>query len=154
MAITKVKEINQIIQKNILNGAKIPHNISQPVIYEENGKYYLAVFVFFFTREDIQAGMVDRPTVWAVADLETGKIIEEYQCKDKDFTNASFDVKCSIRSNASKQYYDEASEILDSVRKKLITTGKFYNLEYQYYMKKIMEKIPRDYKRFYTDLSV
>ena len=58
------------IQNSILNGVKIPHSTSQPLIFGENGKYYLAVFVFFFSREDIEKGLVERPTMWAVADIE------------------------------------------------------------------------------------
>jgi len=154
----KVEEIFKIVQSSILNGAKIPHSTSQPVIYKENGKYYLAVFVFFFTKEDIESGAVDRPTVWALADIETGEIIEERQTKDKDFSDASYDVKYNVRSDArydtSKKYYDEAFVILDSVRTKIITSGKFYALEYKYYFDKILANIPKDYQRFYTDLFV
>lgn len=151
-------EIYVKINRNILNGVKIPHSTSYPVIYQENSKYYLAVFVFFYTKQDIEAGAVERPTVWAIADLETGEIIEKYQCKDKDFTDASYDIKYNVRSDiqydTSKKYYDEAFTILDSVRKKIISSGKFYALEYKYYLKKILANIPKDYQRFYTDLSV
>ena len=81
-------DINSHIQKNILNGAKTPHSASYPVIYFENEKYYLAVFVFFYSREDIEAGAVERPTMWAIANLETGEIIEERLTKDNDFSDA------------------------------------------------------------------
>jgi|GEM_PF-1262965 len=152
------KEINAEIMKKVLNGIKTPHSTSQPVIYYENGKYYLAVFVFFYTREDIEAGAVERPTVWAIADIETGEIIEERQTKDMDFSDASYDIKYNVRSDAqydtSKKYYDEAYAILDSVREKIISTGKLYKLEYKYYLDKILANIPKDYQRFYTDLSV
>lgn len=146
------------IQTNVLGGAKIPHSTSRPVLYKENGKYYLAVFVFFYTKEDIEVGAVDRPTVWAIADIETGEIIEERQTKENDFSDASYDVKYNVRSDAqydtSKKYYDDAFAILDSVRKKIISTGKLYKLEYKYYLDKILANIPKDYQRFYTDLSV
>ncbi|HFI0743674.1 TPA: hypothetical protein ACGOXR_001945 [Streptococcus suis] len=152
------KTVFSNILVNILNGAKIPHSTSQPVIYQESGKYYLAVFVFFYTKEDIEAGAVGRPTVWAIADIETGEIIEERQTKEIDFSDASYEVKYNVRSDAqydtSKKYYDEAFAILDSVREKIISTGKLYKLEYKYYLEKILENIPKDYQRFYTDLSV
>jgi hypothetical protein len=146
------------IQQNILGGAKVPHSTSQPVIYEENGKYYLAVFVFFFNRGDIEAGAVDRPTVWAIADLETGEIIKEYETKEKDFSDAPYDKKYNVRSDkkydTSKEYYDKAFDILDSVRKKLIKEHHLYKTEYQYYLDMILANIPEEYQRFYTDLSV
>ena len=154
----EVKEITNHIQKDILGGLKVPHSTFQPVIYQEDGKYYLAIFVFFYTREDIAKGAVDRPTVWLLADIETGEIIEERQTEDIDFSDAAYDVKYNVRSdtqyNTSKKYYEEAFAILDSVREKIILTGKLYKLEYKYYLDKILANIPKDYQRFYTDLSV
>lgn len=152
------KNITINLSKHILNGIKIPHSTSQPVIYQESGKYYLAVFVFFYTREDIEVGAVDRPTLWAIADIETGEIIEERDSKKIDFSDASYDVKYNVRADGqydtSKKYYDEAFVILDSVRSKLISTGKLYRAEYQYYLDKIIANIPKEYQRFYRDLSV
>ncbi len=152
------KEINSILQKEVLNGSKTPHSTSYPVIYKESGKYYLAAFTFFYSREDIEAGMVERPTMWAIADIETGEIIEERLTKDKDFSDASYDMKYSVRADAqydtSKQYYDEAFAILDSCRSKIINTGKFYPGEYKFYLDKIVANIPKEYQRFYYDLSV
>ena len=155
---TKSVDINRKIKNSILGGVKIPHSTSQPVIYKDNGKYYVAAFVFFYGKDDIEAGMVDRPTVWAIADIETGEIIKEYDTKKKDFSDAPYDVKYNIRSDAnydtSKEYYDRAFAILDSVRKKLIGTGKLYSLEYKAYLDRILANIPKDYQRFYRDLSV
>lgn len=154
----KCSEVNMSIQKSILGGAKTPHSTSYPVLYYENEKYYLAVFTFFYSREDIEVGTVDRPTFWAIADIETGEIIEERDSKKIDFSDASYDVKYNVRADGqydtSKKYYDEAFTILDSVRSKLISTGKLYRAEYQYYLDKIIANIPKEYQRFYRDLSV
>lgn len=154
----KSVEVNGELQKNIFSGTKIPHSTSYPVIFKEGSKYYLSVFVFFFSKEDIEAGAVDRPTLWAVADIETGEIIEERDSKKIDFSDASYDVKYNVRADGqydtSKKYYDEAFTILDSVRSKLISTGKLYRAEYQYYIDKIIANIPKEYQRFYRDLSV
>lgn len=151
-------DINSYIQKNILKGAKTPHSTSYPVLYSENEKFYLAVFVFFYSREDIEADAVERPTMWAIADVETGEIIEERLTKDKDFSDASYDIKYSVRADArydtSKKYYDEAFAILDSCRSKIINTRKFYPSEYKFYLEKIIANIPKEYQRFYQNLSV
>lgn len=150
--------VNSLIQKNILSGAKISHSTSYPVIYKESNKYYLAVFVFFFSKEDIQEGKINRPSVWALVDIKTGEIIEEKQTKDIDFSDASYDIKYDVKADAqydtSKKYYDEAFAILDSCRSKIINDGKFYKEEYQYYLTKIVANIPKEYQRFYYDLSV
>jgi len=152
------KEINKKIQNSLLGGAKTPHSTSQPVLYKEEGTWYLAVFIFFYTKEDIANGAVNRPTMWAIADIETGEIIEERQTKNKDFSDASYDMKYNVRAagkyDTSRKYYDEAFAILDSVRSKIIHDKKFYKGEYQYYLDKILANIPKEYQRFYTDLSV
>ena len=146
------------IQKNILNGGKTPHSTSQPVVINTNNTYYLGVFVFFYNREDIEAGAVNRPTMWAIADIKTGEIIKEYETKDKDFSDAPYDVKYNVRADAqydtSREYYDKAFAILDSVREKLISTGKLYYLEYKAYLDRILVNIPKEYQRFYRDLSI
>lgn len=150
--------INGILQKSVIGGKKIPHSTSYPMIVKEKSKYYLATFTFFYSREDIEVGMVERPTMWAIADIETGEIIEERLTKDKDFSDASYDIKYSIRAdaqyNTSKKYYDEAFAILDSCRSKIINTGKFYPGEYKFYLDRIIANIPKEYQRFYQDLSV
>ena len=69
------KTANFVIQKNVLDGAKIPHSTSYPVIRNEGGKYYLAVFTFFYSRENIEAGSVKRPTVWAIADIAASRTV-------------------------------------------------------------------------------
>jgi len=152
------REICAYLQRNIMDGAKTPHSVSQPVIYKEDGKHYLAMFVFFYTREDIETGAVDRPTMWVTADIETGEIIKEYETKEKDFSDAPYDVKYNVRSDVqydtSKEYYDKAYTILDSVREKLISSRKLYALEYKAYLDRILANIPQDYQRFYRDLSV
>ena len=152
------EKIYSNICKSVLKDVKTPHSISQPVIYNENGKYYLAIFIFFFSKEDIENGAVDRPTVWALADLKTGKIIEERQTKDIDFSDASYDVKYNVRADAqydtTKKYYDEAFKILDCVRENLIQYNKFCKIEYKTYLDKILANIPKEYQRFYLDLSL
>lgn len=145
------------ITASILNGEKIPHSVSRPVLYRNDGVLYLAVFVFFYNRDDIENGAVDRPTLWAIADLSTGEIIERFQSRDKDFSNASYDKKYNVRSekkyDTSKEYYIKAYEILDKVRNHYFKTGEVLVADYDQYIQLILANIPDDYKRFYTDLS-
>ena len=153
-----VCEIYKKLQVNILGGKKTPHSISQPVVTKVDGKYYLAVFVFFYTREDIDAGVVDRPTMWIIADIETGEIVKEYETKEKDFSDAPYNKKYNIRSDAkfdtSKEYYDKAFAILDSVREKLITSGELDEDDYEVYLNMIIADVPHEYQQFYRDLSI
>lgn len=150
--------INGILQRSVLGGGKIPHSISYPVVFMENGRYYLAVFIFFYSREDIEAGVVERPTMWAIADIETGEIIEERQTKDKEFSDAPYDMKYSVRADEQydtfKKYYDEAFAILDSCRNDIVATGILDADRYKEYLNRIVENVPAECRRFYYDLSV
>ncbi len=152
------KTVNLNLQRTILNGVKISHSVSQPVLRQEAGKWYLASFIFFYNREDIQTGMVNRPTVWALADLETGQLIREMQTKEQEFSEAAYDKKYCVRADAkydtSREYYDVAFSVLDTVREELLRTGNLNEEMYRNYMEKILANIPKAYQRFYRELSV
>ena len=90
--------------------------------------------------------------MWAVADIETGKIIETRQTKNKEFSDASYKVKYNVRADA--QYYEKAFAILDSCRNEIINTDRFNPEEYKHYLDMIVANIPKEYQRFYFDLSV
>lgn len=149
---------NDIFVREILRGRKVLHRTSQPVVFFDKGKYYLAAFAFFYTKDDIKSGSIDRPTLWALADIETGEIVKIYEVSERDFSNAPYDQKYNIRPDGkydmSREYYDKAFLILDFVRSKLINDGKFCKGEYQYYLNMILANVPKEYQRFYTDLSI
>ena len=158
MDFAKTADINSYIQREVLRGAKIPHSTSQPVIRLEEGKYCLAAFVFFYSREDIRQGEADRPQFWVTADVCTGEITGENSCREKEFSDASYQIKYSIRADGaydtSREYYENAFAILDEVRETLIETGELDREKYDRYLDKITANIPREYQRFYFELSV
>ena len=151
-------ELNKNFQYNALEGKKVPHSISQPVIHYENGKYYISAFVFFYNKEDIQSGMVNRPTLWIIADINTGEIIERRNTNDIDFSDAPYDIKYNIqmteKCDTSRTYYEETFELLDIVRNKLINYNLFDSAMYGKYLTRILNNIPESYKRFFIDLSI
>lgn len=154
----KSQMINKNIQEKVLEGKKVSHSTSYPVIYKEVDKYYLAFFVFFFSKEDIEAGMVDRPSMWGIADIENGELIEIRKTVENEFSKASYEIKYDIRSkiqyNTSKKYYNDAFEILDRCRHHLIEQNKMNMELYERYLDKILANIPEPYQQFYRDLSI
>lgn len=151
-------EINRKLQQTVLNNLKVPHGMSQPVLRYQDRKYYLAVFVFFYNSDDIKSGMVRRPCMWVLADLATGDIVKRFDTRDDlEFSDAPYDIKYNIRSDTkydtSKEYYDKAFRLLDSVRIGLLTGKEFSKEMYNDYLEKIVANIPDEYKRFYRDLS-
>lgn len=90
----KSQMINRSLQEKVLDGKKIPHSTSYPVIYKEADKYYLAVFVFFFSKEDIEVGMVERPSMWGIADIENGELIVIRKTVENEFSNINLEKSC------------------------------------------------------------
>lgn len=154
------KEINSKIHRNLSNGM-LPRytrcGCSLPVIYCENGKAYLAWFIYFFSDDDIRKGKFGRPRAWIVADIETGEMIERRSTKDIEFSDASYDVKYNVRTEPKytsiEEYCNKIFGILDSVRNKIIKGEKFPEEEYQNYLEEILPNVSKKYQRFYRDLS-
>lgn len=151
-------KVNQLILNTAIGNIKLPHSTSRPVIRKSGEGYVLAAFTFFYTKEDIQSGMIQRPMSWIQADLISGKRLAMYDCKEHDFSNADFETRYNIRSkdkyDTSPEYYQKAFAILDMVRKGIINEGKFYESEYRDYINRIIKNIPTSYQRFYFELSV
>ncbi|NBJ94664.1 hypothetical protein [Parablautia muri] len=51
----------------------------------------MAVFVFYYSKDDIDAGKVDRPTTWALINIENGAIIEERHSPENEFSDAGYE---------------------------------------------------------------
>ena len=154
----KSQMINKNIQEKVLEEKKVSHSISYPVIYKEADKYYLAFFVFFFSKEDIEAGMVERPSMWGIADIENGELIAIRKTVENEFSKASYEVKYDVSSkikyDTSKKYYDDDFEILDKCRFHLIEQNEMNMELYERYFDKIIANIPEAYQQFYRDLSI
>ena len=75
------KDIRTIIRelgRVILDGAKVPHILSNPVMRKENGKWYIAFFVTFYNKWNWDKLKMPRPSYWALVDVETGELIKRY----------------------------------------------------------------------------
>ena len=150
--------INEDIQKAIKNTPNTAHRVSQPVIYKEGNKYFLASFIFFYTRSDIKMGVIDRPLKWIKMDIETGKILAVHDCKKLDFSDAEFgktyEVKISREYDTSQYYYENTFALLDEIRMQILNHDKIDKLKYMLYIERILTSIPDSYQRFYFDLSI
>ena len=147
------------VNDNILDGIKVPHIISKPVIHKEGNIYSLAVFVTFYTRADYSNRVLNRPTVWALIDFENGDVVEKRSCNELEFSDASYSKKYDIKSDGcmpfrSEKYYAEAFAILDAVRRELLDRDVLDEEKYRSYLDMILEDTPEGYRRFYNELSL
>ena len=155
--IASTNEIMSIVDRDILNGEKTPHGLSNPVLFKDGDIVFLAVFVFFYNRVDYVKGMLNRPTFWALADISTGNIVSRFETKEKDFSDAPYEKKYNIRSNQaydlSNEYYAKAYGLMDKVREHYLKCGEILSDCYRDYLKMVLANVPEDYQRFYKELS-
>lgn len=133
-------------------------SVSRPVIRYENGKFRLAVFASFYTKEDLEKGFIKRPEVYGLADIEDGRLLTTKSCRKKDFSDAPLDELCALDKNMRKpldDYTEKMFEYLDEARQAIQETGnpEVYMPPYKKYMEMALEYVQESYKRFYKDLS-
>ena len=153
-------DIRNVVMKmnaKALGGAKIPHSLSNPVLRTENNKIYIAVFVYTYGRENLQQKKMPRPIHWIIADIETGEPVQEFDCREKDFSAAEFDGLYDLQDpdvkRPSREDIAAIYALLDSIRTEYLEQG-VCNIEaYGRYLESILEITPASYRRFYRELS-
>ena len=129
------------------------HGISYPVIRYENGKYYLAIYAFYYDKQDKK--MIGRPKNYALFNFDTGVMEETYDCRRRDFTSGNFRKKYDIldkKYKLDKKDLKSAFKHLDKARK-LLKAGQPFIDEYEQYMKVVLSQTTKEYQQFYNDLS-
>lgn len=153
-----VKELNRKVQPAALNGAKIPHGVSNPVIRQEDGKYYVAYFVYTFDRNNMATKLYPRPSEWILADVSTGDVVGVYKCNEKDFSQQSFEKSYSlIDKNVKKPdeaYFNVMDNLFDTVRASIVYGNKIDEASYAAYFRDLLAITPEGYKVFYKELSI
>jgi hypothetical protein len=149
--------INKIASQ-ALEGRKIPHRISEPVIRKHEGIYVLAFFISFYTKENVQNKTSKRPAIWLTADIKCGEIINRYNCSLFDFCKESFDTVYSVKVDTSivinKEYYEKQYLLLDKIREKIVLDNVVDTKLNTEYMERILNIVPDEYRIFYTELNV
>ena len=60
------REVVSNVKGKVLGGAKVPHQCSMPVLRMVDQKLYLAFYVQFYNREQIQKQLLQRPSEWYI----------------------------------------------------------------------------------------
>ena len=152
-----IKTVVSKLNRTALGGAKIPHCVSNPVLRLENEKLYIAAFVYTYNRENMQSNKMPRPIHWILADVETGDVFQEYDCRSKDFSNAKFDVLFDLNDSnvkrPSREDFEEIYALFDEIRKDSTENDSQIIDKYYEYLNRILEITPSNYQRFYKELS-
>lgn len=150
-------DVMTAFHKSVLGGAKIPHLVSYPVLRKEDGTYYLAIFVQLNDRTLIQKQALRRPSYWYLADITTGAIVREMDCRKLDFCSAPFDrlyKKGEPKNpNLNKADVEEIYAMMDNVRMHIIKDQVLDVFAYQTYLKMIFDVVPSGQINFYRELN-
>lgn len=149
---TIIKELGRVA----LDGVKVPHTVSNPVLRKENGKWYIAFFVTFYNKGNLDNKTMPRPSYWCLADIETGELVKRYDCKEKDFSSASFDDLIDISdfnsNHFSKEDTEEFFRKFDNARNAYILNDNNGDRLYALYLRTLFEYTPVNYQIFYCEL--
>lgn len=145
------------IRSQAFFGRKVPHGTSNPVLRLQDGNLFLAYFVYTFTRAELQAGVLSRPVTWILAKPDTGELVQELVCREKDFSTAQSDCRCSTENPngiPGRAFFEECYRMLDDVRGQWLRTGVFPWESYEAYLSRMLTAVPESYHRFYRELSI
>ena len=152
-----IKTIVSILNGKALGGAKIPHYVSNPVLRIVDETPYIATFVYLYNRENLQQNKMPRPIHWIIADIVTGNVVNEYDCRERDFSNASFEDLYDLNDpdvkRPTREEFVVIYSLFDSVRTEFINNGLRDVETYRRYLDKILEITPASYQMFYQELS-
>lgn len=151
------KDILCAIRQYVLDGQKTLHSISQPVLRFHEEKLCLAVFVFFYNKQQLQSALVNRPAMWAVCDLTTGEIVQQYLCQDNDFSGCThqklYDISMKSVQSVGQAYWESVYALMDLIRHDYIRHKTLNRMLYREYFNRILYMTPAEYQVFYKDLN-
>ena len=154
---TDIKTTVSQLNAKALGGAKIPHCVSNPVLRKEGESLYIAAFVYTYNRDNIQQNKMPRPIHWMIADIITGDLVKEYDCRDNDFSDAGFEILYDLNDSSvkkpSREDFAEIYSLFDTIRNEYINNGSFDAKAYGCYLDRILEITPTSYRKFYQELS-
>lgn len=153
-----ISEINRKAKKFIFGDIKIPSGISNPVLYSEDGKFYIAYFGYTFSKQNMTENRYSRPSRWILVDVETGELFKMFDCTEKDFSTQVFDKLYSLNDpkvkKGTEDYFKVMDMLFDTARASVIYGNTFDNSTYQAYLNNLYAITPQEYRVFYKELSI
>lgn len=153
-----INDINKNARKIIFDDIKIPNGISNPVIREEDGVYYIAYFGYTYTKENLVEKKYKRPVRWILVDIESGKLIKTFDCSEKDFSlekvNKLYSLDDPNVKKATADYFSIMDTLFDTTRASIIYGKEMDKASYKAYMNSLYAITPQEYRVFYKELSI
>jgi len=135
-------------------GAGLGIGTSHPVVRQENGKYYLASFVYTLKADGVAADHTPGPTHWETVDPVSADLVNFYDCSVTPFAEsiaASYPVSeatLTLNGLDFMTLYDK----LDVVRHAL-ESGRLDQKAYGEYFSSLLKLVPAELHPLYRALS-
>ena len=150
------REVVSNVKGKVLGGAKVPHQCSMPVLRMVDQKLYLAFYVQFYNREQIQKQLLQRPSYWYLADIENGTLVKGMNCRAEDFCTAPKDrlyQKGTAARPGTQEDISQLYEWMDQIRQRYLKDGIIDAFLYRDYLNLLFEILPKGQINFYKELS-
>lgn len=156
-AFSPTMEVFRAVSREAVQGRKLPHGVSHPVLRTWEGRLCLAFFVYFYQKKDLDDMAFPRPSAWLLADLRSGQITGRFSCAQQDFSRQPTDRRWSMkhpsRPNDADGLCRRLYAQLDSVRESCLEGRGLDRGAYDAYLENILRLVPPDYRVFYQELS-
>ncbi len=150
-------EVYRAVRAGALEGRKVPHGVSNPVLRRTEDGVCLAFFVYVYTKSHLDSLRMPRPSLWILADVRTGKILRRIPCGEEDFSSQPADKLYSVaypeRPAAGAGEFERLFRNLDAIRAQLCETGELDGTAYAEYLSEMLCLVPPGYRVFYKELS-
>ena len=152
----------EILERTDFDGRKIGEVIlSNPIVSIDNEELVIAVMFTEYSPEEAEKGYIGRPTGVVMFDIQGNPIkigLEKYMdenpgIKRIDGTEFPTAIENIEELDFSDQYYEEAYELLDTVRLGLLADDELDCESLEEYMDRVMNNVPESYRPFYYAIS-
>lgn len=136
------------ISYNSVFGRKTPYSISAPVLKYSGSHFCIAAYILFYSRKDLIDQKMRYPSLYVLADLKSGKIID--RITNTNVKSGMFSIAFTKRNMS---YWESTYLLFDLIRNEIIRTGIFRKDMYSEYLRRNQETTPTEFWDFFLELS-
>lgn len=157
MILDSAIELTEKADELIFGDARIPHEVSNPVLRKVDNQICACFFVCVFDFEMLQSGIYERPIAWIALDALDGNLVGSFSCNENDFSSTSFSKSYSMEDSSAvmpdEDYYRQMDDYFNKAQRSIQSQEGFDLESYTEYMRMLLAITPKDFRIFYEELS-
>ena len=150
-------EVKKSIGENLPKSFTDKWFLSLPILRVDDDRLYLAVFGTAVHLINADLKVMDRPSLWLIADIVDCSIEGIYACDVKDFSDAEYGQEYSARYTSRHTHLEEMiaqrNFLFDKWYSSYLLTGSLNKEVYNQYLEVLIKSTPDSYRRFFLELS-